>query len=464
MRTWILGLSLCTASSIVLFGMPQAQGSEARETPHVIAVRRAQSAIVNIHSERMARDRDATFDGPGRKVNGMGTGIIVDERGYIVTNQHVIAEVNSLRVTLCDGSTYPAETISYDVRHDLAVIKIEANRALPVIPTGTSSDLRLGESVLAIGNAFGYEHTVTAGIISSLSRDVEVNEHQSYKNLLQTDASINPGNSGGPLLNLDGEVVGINVAIRAGAQRIGFAIPIDDARRYIARLLNGKDLSNVWHGLISHDVKTPEQRKLVVDAAEPNSPAAAAGFRPGDVVVQVGSILVHDQADLERAFLGRAPKAPVDVIVERNHAPFTLTVELARIDQPRTPGFTRTTATAPARPKVTPAKDPLAAKCWEVFGFKLEKATPAQLASFRNRYRGGMRVLEVRAKSPAAEYGLLEGDILVGLHVWETIRPEDINYVLNQTSLMSGGEPLKFYVIRGQEVLYGNLRIAPRQK
>src|SRR4029077_4881548 len=234
---------------------------------------------------------------------------------------------------LYDGSTFAAELVSYDVRHDLAIIKIEANRALPVIPTGTSSDLRLGESVIAVGNAFGYEHTVTAGIISSLSRDVEVNEHQSYKNLLQTDASINPGTSGGPLLNLDGEVVGINVAIRAGAQRIGFAIPIDDARRYIAKLLNIKDLNNTWHGLISHDVKTPEHRKLVVDAAEPNSPAAAAGFRPGDVVTQVGPIAVRDQADLERGFLGHVAKAPIDVVVERSRENITLTVELARIDE-----------------------------------------------------------------------------------------------------------------------------------
>src|SRR5580765_799940 len=106
------------------------------------------------------------------------------------------------------------------------------------MPLGTSSDLMLGETVIAVGNPFGYENTVTQGIVSSLSRDVEVNEKQGYKNLIQTDASINPGNSGGPLLNLDGEVVGINVAIRAGAQRIGFAIPIDDARRYIAVLLN----------------------------------------------------------------------------------------------------------------------------------------------------------------------------------------------------------------------------------
>jgi serine protease Do len=425
--------------------MSTAAGSDARETPLVRAVRRALPAIVNIHSERTARDRDSAFDGnPGRKVNGMGTGVVVDERGYIVTNQHVINGVDSLRVTLYDGSTYSAEAISYDVKHDLAVIKIEASRALPVIPAGTSSDLRLGESVIAVGNAFGYEHTVTAGIISSLSRDVEVNEHQSYKNLLQTDASINPGNSGGPLLNLDGEVVGINVAIRAGAQRIGFAIPIDDARRYIAKLLNIKDLSNTWHGLISHDVKTPEQRKLVVDAAEANSPAAAAGFRPGDVVTQIGAITVRDQADLERAFLGRAPKAPIEVVVERNHETVKLTVELAaRLDESKSPNFVKANLTPANRPKVVPAKDKdsVNGKCWDVFGLKLEKVAPAQLGQFRNRYRGGMRVVEVRGKSPAGDYGIKKGDMVLVIHGDDKGKTGKVLRVLkDKPQLFAGGK------------------------
>jgi serine protease Do len=465
MRTWIISLWLCATSWFVLPCPPTAQASEARETPLVRAVRRAQAAVVNIHSERTARDRDPSFEGtPGRKVNGMGTGIVIDERGYIVTNQHVIAGVDSLRVTLHDGSTYTAEVISWDGKHDLAIIKIEASRPLLVIPLGTSSDLKLGESVIAVGNAFGYEHTVTAGIISSLSRDVEVNEHQSYKNLLQTDASINPGNSGGPLLNLDGEVVGINVAIRAGAQRIGFALPIDDARRYIARLMNIRDLNNTYHGLIAHDVKTPEHRKLVVDAAEPNSPAAAAGFQPGDVVTQVGAVVVHDQVDLERAFLGYSPKAPIDVVVERSQENVKLTVELAQFDESKSPGFSKSAMPSVARPKASPPKDPVATKCWEVFGLKLEKASAGQLEPFRNRYRGGMRVLDVRSGSPASQYGVKKGDVLVGLHQWETVRWEDISYIMNQPNLTTGAEGLKFYVVRGQEVLYGNLRFAQRSK
>src|SRR5579872_1516929 len=460
MRTSTVSLWLCTATWFLATNVSALEASQARDTPLVRAVERAQAAVVNIHSERISRE--GVFEGsPGRKVNGMGTGIIVDERGYIVTNQHVIAGVDSLRVTLADGSNFTAEAISYDIKHDLAVIKIESSRRLPVIPLGTSSDLKLGETVIAVGNPFGYEHSVTAGIISSLSRDVEVNEHQSYKNLLQTDASINPGNSGGPLLNLDGEVVGVNVAIRAGAQRIGFAIPIDDARRYIARLLSIRDLNSLYHGLISHDVKTPEQRKLVVDAAEPNSPAAAAGFQPGDVVTQVGTVLVQDQADLERALLGCSPSSPIEVVVQRNQSAVKLTVELQRAEA-SVAGFTNSSVQS-GRPKITPGRDTLSSKCWDVLGLKLERASLPQIDPFRNRYRGGMRIVGVRESSPAAKGGIKEGDILVGLHVWETIRREDINYVLNQTSLTTGGEPLKFYVVRGQEVLYGNLRFASRK-
>src|SRR5262249_17958684 len=158
-----------------------------------------------------------------------------------------------------------------------------------------------------------------------------------------------------------------------GAQRIGFALPIDDARRYIARLLNIRDLNNTYHGLIAHDVKTPEQRKLVVDAAEPNSPAAAAGFQPGDIVTQVGSVPVNDQGALERWFLGFSPKAPVEVVVERSHETVKLTVELAQLDESKAPGFSRSSV-AVAHPKSAPAKDPVAGKCWDVIGLKLEKA------------------------------------------------------------------------------------------
>ena len=186
--------------------------------------------------------------------------IVIDERGYIVTNYHVIQDVDVITVTLDGGSSYEGRPVSYDRKHDLAIIRVTATEQLTVMKMGTSSDLMLAETVYAVGNAFGYEHTVTSGIVSQLHRDVEVDETQSYENLIQTDASINPGNSGGPLINLNGEVIGINVAIRSGAQRIGFAIPIDDARRTIARLMSVERLNGIPHGLATRDVKSAEEK------------------------------------------------------------------------------------------------------------------------------------------------------------------------------------------------------------
>ncbi|MGQ0635509.1 MAG: trypsin-like peptidase domain-containing protein [Planctomycetaceae bacterium] len=458
MRYRIISPWLCSAVCWCLWAGATAAGSEARSTPQVRAVERVRTSVVNIHTERLSRERDTGYEGAaGRKVNGMGTGIIIDERGYIVTNQHVIADTTSRRVTLWDGSTYAAEVISYDIKHDLAIIKIAPSRPLTVIPLGTSSDLRLGETVLAVGNPFGYEHSVTQGIISSLSRDVEVNETQAYKNLLQTDASINPGNSGGPLLNLDGEIVGINVAIRANAQRIGFAIPIDDARRYIAKLLNINRLSDTYHGLVTHDVKTADQRKLVVDAFEPNSPAAVAGFQAGDVVTQVAAVPVNDQADLERAFLGHSAGIPIDVAIQRRHEPVKLTMQLAAV------------AGAPIRqapPAIRPVKveDTMNNRSWKVLGLRLDKANPVTLERFRDKYRGGMQVLDVRPGSPATESGVRKGDVLVGLSEWETTRHEDVQWVLNQSKLVAGPEPLKFYIIRDQSVRMGGLRLTQPAK
>ena len=226
--------------------------SQERLTPVVLAVRQARPAVVSIQGQKTVSAAEAASspDAP-RQVNGMGTGTIVDERGYILTNYHVVSDVRRIEVTLDDGRGYTADLVAYDAVTDLAIIKIPSPKPLSVIRIGTSADLMEGESVIALGNAFGYEQTVTRGIISALGRDVQVSDTQSYDDLIQTDASINPGNSGGPLLNIDGEMIGVNVAVRAGAQGIGFAIPIDQALRTAARLLNVHRLQGKWHGVVT---------------------------------------------------------------------------------------------------------------------------------------------------------------------------------------------------------------------
>lgn len=412
----------------------------------VRAIRRAQAAVVDIHSEKAAPERE------GRKINGMGTGIIVDERGYIVTNQHVVADVTNLRVTLADGGMYDARVVSFDKQHDLAIIRIHATKPLAVMPRGISSDLMLGETVIAVGNPFGYEHTVTAGIVSALGRNVDVNEKQSYRNLIQTDASINPGNSGGPLLNLDGEVVGINVAIRAGAQRIGFAIPIDDARVLIAKLLNIRKLNDTYHGLVAHDAKADNRIRLVVKSAELNSPAYAAGFQAGDVVIQADRIPVCDQADLERAFLGHAAGDKVPVVVKRDSGETTLTIELAKAS----PAITETVRTEFR----APTGDVTDQQSWQLLGLKLSKISDARLKELDPNYSGGdecLLVEDVRAGSPADRWEIQKGDILVSLHKFYTAKKEDVRYILNE--LRSTTEPVDFQVVRARTLYKGRLQL-----
>lgn len=449
----LLSLSLsCTLLTLASLAV----ASEQRKTAIVKAVERAVPSVVNIHTEKPAQEGQTVFSsGKGRRINGMGTGIVVDERGYVVTNSHVVLDVELIRATFDDGSDYEAHTIAIDKEHDLALIKVDSSRPFRVAPLGTSSDLMLGESVIAIGNAFGYKSTVTLGIISALGRDVEVNETQSYKNLIQTDASINPGNSGGPLLNLDGDVIGINVAIRAGAQRIGFAIPIDDARKVMARLMSIENLDQNMHGIISKDVKTPSQRHLIVMGAQPDSPAAHAGLKPGDIVLKVGELDVVDAVDLERALLGRKTGESVSITVRRADKTETLSLALAA---------QRTGKSALNTHIVSRANndDPETERVWTVLGVRLASLPSSQQHLVGPRYRGGMKVLEVRADSPAARNGIRKGDILVGLSRWETLSAENVAWILNQ-ALPNGQEALKFYLIRGSETLYGHLQLASKQ-
>lgn len=437
--------------------------SPTRVTPTVRAIQRVVPSTVNIHSEKRARTGDALHPA-GKKVNGMGTGIIIDERGYIVTNYHVVQDVDSLQVTLHDNTTFSARVVSFDSREDLAIIKINADKDLPVMPMGTSSDLLLGEDVLAVGNAFGYPHTVTRGIVSALGRDVEVNDDQSYRNLIQLDAAINPGNSGGPLINREGDVIGINVAIRAGAQKIGFAIPIDDARRTIARLLDVQRINNNFHGISGHDYKQGPERRLIIDSIAPGSPAADAGIQPGDVLVQAGSVSVVDGADLERAFLGRSVGDVVNVTVRRGSSDEQLSVQISPLNGSRSIAGRQKvqgTMAVPAATSPTASTSPTGNRSWDVLGLKLSKLPSDNGTLDGQSYRGGMLVSDVRPGSPAAQNGIRSGDVLVGLHVWETVSQENVDYVLKHPQLRTIS-PLKFYILREKETLYGHFSVASR--
>jgi len=433
-----------------------------RETPLVRAVQQARNSVVNIHTEKTAADdKESRFFSPkSRKVTGMGTGIVVDERGYIVTNYHVIQDVDVITVTMHNGLTFDGHCISYDRKHDLAIIRVNSRDPLTVMAMGTSSDLMLAETVFAVGNAFGYEDTITEGIISALHRDVEVDETQSYENLIQTSASINPGNSGGPLFNLNGEVIGINVAIRSGAQRIGFAIPIDDARRTIARLLSVERLNGQPHGLEASDVKSAQEKKLVVDRVSAGSAAELCGIQAGDVIRSVRGLAIADGTDFERSLLDMPRGKVLDVLVVRNGQEQTLQFTVGVGKTTMTPAISASLSevvvASNVAPKV-PAADPngprstdqdILDRVWDLLGMRLESLTDTERTDVRSktfqspkgmvRYNGGLRIVSVRPDSAAAKF-VKEGDVLLGLDGLETLGPSSLSYILaeNRVSRMA---------------------------
>jgi serine protease Do len=410
---------------------------------------RLKASVVNIHSERTvsapADDPFARQPVQPQRVNGMGTGIVLDGRGYILTNYHVVDDVNSLRVRLHDGTGHTARVVATDKEADLALIKVDPARPLQVIGLGTSSDLMVGESVIAIGNAFGYEHSVTDGRVSYKGRDVSLNKDMGYKGLIQTSAPINPGNSGGPLLNVLGEVVGVNVAIRAGAQNIGFALPVDSVIPRAADLIGVRRKNGVRHGLTLRDAATREatesaaRRTVTVEQVEPNSPAATAGFRVGDVLDQVDDLTVFTSIDFERGLIDRPAGQKIPVKVKRAGTVTDLEFVLQ------------------GAPKVPPAAGDTV---WKRMGMKVAPVGAEAVAKANPQLRGGLQVTEVAAGGVAASAGIQKGDVLVGLHLWETLTLDNVTFVLNHKDLATF-LPLKYFVAREGKLKDGWITSVP---
>jgi serine protease Do len=400
-------------------------------------------AVVNIHGEKRlsAEEAAAAHLDADRRVNGMGTGIIVDPRGYILTNHHVIEGVQRIEITLSSGETLIGRAISRDPATDMALLKVDAKHPLPVITVGRSSDLMTGESVIAIGNAYGYEHTVTLGIISALHRSVEVGEGLRYEDLIQTDASINPGNSGGPLLNIDGAMIGVNVAVRAGAQGIGFAIPADRVLAIAAELMSVRRLNNAWHGMTTNDPVQPSDHGVRISHVSERSPAAQCGMQADDLIVKVNGQDIERSLDIERAMLAQKVGDEVSLEVRRGEERLRLPLVLAE---------------APAV-----AQDSTSDPVWDTIGLKLKVISSEQFAQYRSSYNGGLSVTGVRPDSPAAKQGIRAGDVLVGMHVWETVSIENVKYILSRPEF-NRLEPMKFYILRGQDTLYGHITVPGR--
>ena len=393
-------------AALALPAVAAARGAEsdpARRSLVVEAVEKASPAVVNVSTEQIVEQRRSPFPFPQDpffeeffrdfvdprprrfKTTSLGSGVIVAADGTIMTNVHVIQRASRIHVTLLDQREFDAKLVGADADADIAVLRIKAGGDLPHIPFGTSADLMIGETVIAIGNPFGLSHTVTTGVVSAVGRSLR-DEDRTYTDFIQTDASINPGNSGGPLLNIKGELVGIDTAIYGKAQGIGFAIPVDRARRVMKDLVSYGEVHHAWIGLVVQNL-SPElaehfgvRRGVVVAAVESKSPAEAAGLARGDAITKVDGREVASRDEFEQRIEDHAEGDRVTLTLRRDGRDEDVRLAAAAFPVARA--------------------DELA---WQLLG--LEAVADDE----------GLVVRRVRSGSPAARIGVQKGDRLLGL-------------------------------------------------
>ena len=377
-----------------------------RRTPTVRAVERVGPSVVNITTEQ------ARQGGPFRPFGGqpgfewffrdffeprfpspsqsLGSGVLIDAERHVLTNEHVVASADRIRVTLADGRQLGAQLVGADPNNDLAVLRIESGEALPWTAPGASSDLLVGEPVIAIGNPFGLSNTVTTGVLSAVDRSLRSGDRV-FHGFLQTDASINPGNSGGPLLNAEGELIGINTAIYDGAQGIGFAIPIDTAKRVVRELITHGEIAPVWLGLDLQDLDATLAEALglpesaagaIVSRVAPDAPGDRAGVRRGDLLAALDGHAVRSAREVYEALERCTPGQELRLALVRREEHLELTLRAVPFPGERVPELAE-----------------------HLLGLELAPQSG-----------GGFRVEAVRSGSGAAAIGLEGGDQVLAIN------------------------------------------------
>jgi serine protease Do len=403
--------------SLLLIPMSMAEATDSlRESAVVRAVRKVSPAVVNVSSAYETRSRPNPFSGLGspffeeffkdffdprferrQQHTSLGSGVIIDgQRGLILTNAHVIQQSGTVKVVLQDEREFEARIIGADPDWDLAVLKIDSTGKLPSVAMGGSDDLMIGETVIAIGNPFGFSHTVTTGVVSALHRSIRT-EDRVFQDFIQIDASINPGNSGGPLLNINGDLIGINTAIYAKAQGIGFAIPISKARKIVAELIQYGEVKQAWIGVVAQELDEriaqylnyPSKKGVMVKAVEPDSPAQKAGLREGDILLAIGNRKISGIDDY-RAIARAATTGDL------------LETQIWRAGR---------ALTMPLQTSVFPIEqaDQLA---WNLLGIRVEDLTSKNRRDYRIAVKEGVLISEVRGSTYLARIGARPGDVI----------------------------------------------------
>jgi serine protease Do len=388
-----------------------------RRTPIVTVAHDVGPAVVNIQTESTIRQREVdpffdpfgVFGGRDRSYTSqsLGSGFVWSNEGIIVTNNHVVEGASRITVNFSDGTQVPAKLIGVDPDSDVAVLRVDAKNLLAA-PIGTSSDLLIGETVIAVGNPFGLSGTVTTGVVSALGRSVPSKEAgRTFTDFIQTDASINPGNSGGPLLNIEGRVIGINTMIYANAQGIGFAIPVDRAKKVIQDILRYGQVHSAWIGAVTATITPEEARRTGLRASRgalvarviSGSPAAAAGLKPGDIITAVAGKPV-DSREAFSTFTATVPSGqPLPLTISRDGA--TQSVSVRPSDAPRDLGLRI---------------------LWEIAGVRVIDQS------------GTVVIDEVASRSRSESIGLARGDVIVGVNGAEVASVKDLNNALTQSA------------------------------
>ena len=377
------------------------------------------------------------FDMPGtpRRTQAYGSGVIIDSKGLILTNHHVVAgrKNATITVTLSDENEFEGKIVGMDEKTDLALIRIDAGYPLPTVPLGDSDKLEIGEGVLAIGNPFGLDRTVTSGIVSAKGRRIGAGP---YDNFIQTDASINPGNSGGPLINHRGEVVGVNTAIYSrggGNVGIGFAIPINLVKELLPQLQNDGQVTRGWLGvafqkmtpLLAESLGVGEPRGALVAQVLPDTPAQEGGIKAGDVIVEFDGIPIEETGNLPMIVARTPVGKEVGVKVLRDGGERTLTVRIRKLAE----------------------KSAAAVEQGSDLGLTVREITPATAKKLSLKQEKGVLVTAVKPGSPADEAGLRRGDVILEVNRTPVNTLAAYNEALAQAE--AGGNAL-FLIQRGE--------------
>lgn len=391
-----------------------ADPSSLRRTPIVAAVEKASPAVVNISTEQIIQTdnafgfhdpffenffRDFLDPFPRRQYtqSSLGSGVMIDPKGYVLTNHHVILKASKITITLSDDREFEGKLVGADPKSDLAVVKVVTDESLPVASMGTSQDLMIGEPVIAIGNPFGLSHTISTGVISALNRSIRVDENHIFRGFVQTDAPINPGNSGGPLINILGSVIGINTAIYGNAQGIGFAIPIDKAKRIIDDLIAYGEVRAAWIGISVQDI-TPaiaqyfghqsSEGVLIAQVFEGSS-AERVGLQQGDIILTINDQPVQDQFGYAELLAEYTAGDPLEFSILRDGTPRTITVKAEEF-----------------------SLEQAVTRAYQEFGVHVENITQNHLDTYRLQTRQGVVITQIRQKSSASQVGLEPGDVI----------------------------------------------------